>query len=146
MGLAALSLIVVALALSRTRLGKATRAVSDNPDLAEATGIDVDKVTMSVWVAGTALAALGGIFLGAVVNVDFLMGFNLLLLMFAAVILGGLGQAYGAMVGGLIIGVATEIPTVWFQPEIKSVFALAVLIGVLLIRPQGVLGSKARVG
>ena len=139
-------LVAVGIVLGGTRIGKATRAVADNPSLAATTGIDVDRITLIVWVSGSALAALGGVFLGSVVEVSFLMGFQLLLLMFAAVILGGLGKAYGAMVGGVIIGLATEIPTIWFQPEIKSVFALGVLILVLLFRPQGVLGTRMRVG
>lgn len=146
MGLSLGALVLVALVLQRTRIGKATRAVADNVDLAETAGIDVNRVTLIVWVAGAALAAAGGIFLGTIETVDWLMGFRLLLLMFAAVVLGGLGTAYGAMVGGLVIGVVTEVSTVWFQPEIKSVFALAVLIAVLLLRPQGILGQRERVG
>ena len=139
-------LIGVALVLQRTRIGKAMRAVSDNIDLAESSGIDVNRVTLVVWIAGAALAGLGGIFLGSVEAVDWLMGFRLLLMMFAAVVLGGLGTAYGAMAGGLVIGVVTEVSTIWFQPEIKSVFALGVLILVLLVRPQGILGLKERIG
>lgn len=146
MGLSLLALVAVALVLQRTRIGKATRAVADNVDLAETAGINVNRVTLVVWVSGAALAAAGGIFLGTIETVDWLMGFRLLLLMFAAVILGGLGTAYGAMVGGLVIGIVTEVSTVWFQPEIKSVFALGVLILVLLLRPQGILGRRERVG
>jgi neutral amino acid transport system permease protein len=78
-------------------------------------------------------------------TVNYLNGFQLLLLMFAAVILGGLGTAYGAMVGGIVVGLATEISTVWLSSELKFVWALAVLIAVLLVRPQGILGEKERV-
>ena len=85
-------------------------------------------------------------FFGSVEAVDWLMGFRLLLLMFAAVVLGGLGTAYGAMVGGLLIGLVTEVSTVWASPEIKSVFALGVLVLVLLVRPQGILGQRERIG
>ena len=99
-----------------------------------------------VWVMGAGLAAIGGIFLGATETVNWQMGFRLLLLMFAAVILGGLGTAYGAMVGGIVVGLVTEISTVWVSPELKLVFALAALIIVLLVRPQGILGSPERVG
>ena len=95
---------------------------------------------------GVGLAALGGVFLGLSETVKFDMGFRLLLLMFAAVVLGGLGTAYGAMVGGLVIGIVTEVSTVWFEPELKFLWALLVLILVLLVRPQGILGTRERVG
>jgi branched-chain amino acid transport system permease protein len=122
------------------------RAVSDNVDLAESSGIDVKRVVLIVWVLGGALAALGGVFQGSVVTVEYLMGFRLLLLMFAGVILGGLGTAYGAMVGSLIVGLVVEISTVFFGSELKIAWALVVLIVVLLIRPQGILGRAERVG
>ena len=146
MALSAVILIAVAVFLQRARTGKAIRAVADNPELAESSGIDVDRVILIVWVAGAALAAVGGVFFGSVEAVDWLMGFRLLLLMFAAVVLGGLGTAYGAMVGGLLIGLVTEVSTVWASPEIKAVFALGVLVLALLIRPQGLLGQRERVG
>ncbi|HJP41184.1 MAG TPA: branched-chain amino acid ABC transporter permease [Dehalococcoidia bacterium] len=144
--LAATALVATALIIQRTRIGKAMRAVSDDVDLAESSGIDVDRVTLFVWVLGAGLAALGGIFLGSVESIDWFMGFRLLLLMFAAVVLGGLGSAYGAMAGGLLIGLATEVSAVWFSSEIKAVFALGALIIALLVRPQGLLGRKERVG
>lgn len=139
-------LVGVALMLQRTRIGKALRAVSDNPDLASSSGIDVRRVIVFVWVLGGALAAGGGVLQGVATRVDYLMGFNLLLLMFAGVILGGLGTAYGAMVGGLVVGLATEISTLWVSTELKTVAALLVLVLVLLIRPQGILGQRERVG
>ena len=111
---AAISLVVlvaVALALQRTRLGKATRAVSDNPDLASATGINTQQVIRMVWVLAGGLAALGGIFRGLDEQVGFDMGSRLLFLMFAAITLGGLGSAYGALVGGIIVGVLVELAT-----------------------------------
>ena len=141
-----IALIGVATVLQLTRLGKGMRAVSDNADLAASSGIAVNRVILSVWVSGAGLAALGGVFLGLSETVKFDMGFRLLLLMFAAVVLGGLGTAYGAMVGGLVIGIVTEVSTVWFEPELKFLWALLVLILVLLVRPQGILGTKERVG
>ena len=146
MALSAAALAGVALFLQRARAGKAIRAVSDNPALAASSGIDVDRVILLVWMAGAALAAVGGVFFGSVEAIDYLMGWRLLLLMFAAVVLGGLGTAYGAMVGGLLIGVVTEVSTVWASPEIKAVFALGVLVLALLVRPQGLLGQRERVG
>jgi branched-chain amino acid transport system permease protein len=146
MVLSALILVGVATVLQRTRMGKATRAVADNVDLSEASGIDVQRVILTVWIAGAALAAIGGIFLGAVESIDWLMGTRMLLLMFAAVILGGLGTAYGAMVGGIIVGLVTEISTIWAPSALKLVFALAVMVLALLARPQGILGRAERIG
>jgi neutral amino acid transport system permease protein len=141
-----LILVAVAIVLLRTRVGKAMRAVADDVDLSEASGIDVQRVILYVWIGGAALAAVGGVFLGLIESVSFEMGFNLLLLMFAAVILGGLGTAFGAMVGGLVVGIATEVSTIWVQPSLKFVFALAALVLALLIRPQGILGRRERIG
>jgi neutral amino acid transport system permease protein len=132
--------------IQRTRLGKAMRAVSDNVDLAETTGIDVKRVILAVWIMAGSLAALGGIFLGAVENVQWLMGFRLLLLIFAAVILGGIGTAFGAMVGGIIIGIVTEMSILFSPGELKMAWGLAALIVVLLFRPQGIFGERERIG
>jgi neutral amino acid transport system permease protein len=145
----AASLVVMAavgLMLRHTRLGTAMRAVADNKDLAEASGISVDRVILYTWVLGAALAGLGGIFLGITQTVQWDMGFVLLLTMFAAVVLGGIGTAYGAALGGLIIGVTTEASTFWIPVEFKVVVSLAVLILVLMVRPQGLFGVKERVG
>ncbi len=141
-----IALVGVGAVLQLTRLGKGMRAVSDNADLAASSGIAVNRVILWVWMSGAGLAALGGVFFGLSEVVKFDMGFRLLLLMFAAVVLGGLGTAYGAMVGGVVIGLVTEISTVWVEPELKFLWALLVLILVLLVRPQGILGSKERVG
>lgn len=139
-------LVAVGLALLKTRIGKATRAVSDNPSLAAASGIDVERVIRVVWVVGGALAALGGVLLGMAQGVNFNMGFQILLLVFAGVILGGLGTAFGALVGSLVVGVFVQVSTLWVPPELKYVGALLVLIVILLIRPQGILGRRERVG
>jgi branched-chain amino acid transport system permease protein len=146
MGMSVVVLLGVAALLQRTRIGKAMRAVSDNPDLASSSGVNVERVILVVWGMGAGLAALGGIFQAAVTNVNYLMGFQLLLLMFAAVVLGGLGTAYGAVIGSIVVGLATEVSTVWFSSELKFVWALVVLIAVLLVRPQGILGTRERVG
>jgi neutral amino acid transport system permease protein len=146
MALSVTILIGVGLMLNRTRLGKAMRAVADERDLAESSGIDVERVVLAVWILGGALTAIGGIFFGLIESVDYLMGFRLLLLMFAAVILGGLGSAYGAMVGGLVVGLVSEVSTVWFSSQIKYVWSLLVLAIILLVRPQGILGRKERIG
>ena len=139
-------LILVAIALQRTRTGKAMRAISDNPDLASSTGIDVDHVVGLVWIIGAALAGLGGVLFSIAQDVNFEQGSGLLLLLFAAITLGGLGEAYGALAGGFVIGLFVNVSTVWIPTELKNVGALAVLIIVLLIRPQGILGRAERIG
>ena len=144
--LSVLLLTGVGLMLNRTRLGKAMRAVADERDLAESSGIDVQRVVLAVWVLGGALTGIGGVFLGITESVDYLMGFRLLLLMFAGVILGGLGSAYGAMVGGVVVGLVSEVSTVWFSSQIKYVWSLLVLAIILLVRPQGILGRRERIG
>ena len=144
-----LSLLVlagVALMLQRTRTGKAIRAVSDNRDLAESSGIDVSRVILNVWLLAGGLAALGGVFFGLAQLVSWDMGFRLLLLMFAAVILGGLGTAYGVIAGGLVVGIVAQVSTLWFPVELQNAWALLVLILVLLVRPQGIFGQRERVG
>ena len=142
-------LIGIALLLQRTRIGKAMRAVSDNRDLAAASGIDVERVVLFVWVLAGALAALGGVLFGLselAGTVQYEMGFALLLLMFAGVILGGLGTAYGALVGCLIVGVLVQVSAQVIPVDLKYLGGLAVLIVILVIRPQGLLGSRARIG
>ena len=139
-------LVLVALGLRFTRLGKATRAVSDNPDLASATGIDSERVIRLVWIIGGALAATGGIFRGLDEQISFDMGGRLLFLMFAGITLGGLGSAFGALVGGFVVGVMVEVASLVVPTELKTTPALLVLILVLLFRPQGILGKAQRVG
>ncbi|MCG5212489.1 branched-chain amino acid ABC transporter permease [Streptosporangium sp. KLBMP 9127] len=146
MGIEIVVLIAVGLALLYTRIGKATRAVADNPALAASSGINVDRVVRIVWAAGTAIAALAGILLGMQQNLTYQMGLQVLLLMFAGVTLGGLGTAFGALVGSLIVGLFIQLSTLWIPPEMKTVGALAVLIVVLMVRPQGILGRRERIG
>lgn len=132
--------------LLRTRMGKASRAVADNPALASASGIDVQKVIRAVWILGAALASYAGVILTVNQGVSFLMGQDMLLLIFAAVTLGGLGTANGALVGSLIIGLFVQLSTLFIPTELKYVGALIVLILILVIRPQGILGKKERIG
>ncbi|WP_436521861.1 branched-chain amino acid ABC transporter permease [Actinoplanes sp. HUAS TT8] len=139
-------LIGVSLALTKTRLGKATRAVSTNPSLAAASGISVDSIIRLVWTIGGALAALSGVMLGLFQGVNYQMGFQILLLVFAAVTLGGLGTAFGALIGSLVVGLATQLSTLWIPTELKNVGALVVLIVIILFRPQGILGRRERIG
>jgi len=146
MGLSVLVLTAVGLALIKTRIGKATRAVADNPSLAATSGIDVERVINVVWILGTALAVLGGVFLALSQQVSYLLGFQILLLLFAGVTLGGLGTAFGALVGSLVIGIFTQMSTLVIPAELQNVGALVVLILILVVRPQGILGRAERVG
>jgi len=139
-------LVITTLALRYTRLGKATRAVADNPALASSSGINVDRVISIVWVLGAALAGLSGVLLGLTQGFDFQLGFKILLLVFAAVTLGGLGTIWGALVGSMVIGLFIELSTLWVPVELKFVGALVVLVLVLLVRPQGILGKAQRIG
>ncbi len=144
--LALVVLVVVCLGLQKTRTGKATRAVADNPALAAATGINVERVIRVVWVGGAALAGLSGVLLGLTQGFNYQFGFKLLLLVFAAVTLGGLGTIWGALAGSFIIGILIEVSTIFVPAELKYVSALLMLIIVLVFRPQGILGRRERVG
>jgi neutral amino acid transport system permease protein len=147
-GISGVVIVGLALFLLKARFGKAIRAVSDNPELASSSGIDSDRVILVVWILGGALAGLGGVMYGLEYGVRWDMGFTLLLLMFAAITLGGLGNPFGALIGSLVIGMFVELWT-WVVPnanDMKNVGALVALIIILLIRPQGILGSKERIG
>jgi branched-chain amino acid transport system permease protein len=147
MGTSIVVLIAVAYWLLRTRVGKATRAISDNPGLAAASGINVDRVIRIVWMLAAALAAIAGVLWAYFrPGIKWDMGMQILLLVFAAVTLGGLGTAFGALVGALIVGILVEVSTLWIPPDLKYVGALGILIVILLIRPQGILGRKERLG
>jgi branched-chain amino acid transport system permease protein len=145
-GISVVVLTAVGLVLLRTRIGKGIRAVADNPDLARSSGIDVDRVILVVWGAGSSLACLGGVLFAMSELVDWQFGFRLLLLMFAGVTLGGLGTAFGAFVGSLIVGWMIQVSTLWISPELKNVSALGLLILILVVRPQGIFGQRERIG
>ena len=146
-------IIVIALSylLNRTRIGKAMRAVSDSPDLAHVTGIEVDKVIRATWIVGGICATAAGVFL--VMDVQMLettMGFRMLLPMFAAAILGGIGKPYGAVFGGLVIGLAEELSaypwigdTPLLSPGYKTGVAFAIMVIMLIVRPQGLFKGRS---
>lgn len=145
--IAAVVLAGVAYFLLGTRVGRATRAVSDNPALAAASGITVDRIIRLVWTLGAGLAALGGVLMGLYLNAtSWNMGGALLLLMFAAVTLGGLGQAFGALAGSIVIGLVVEMSNLVIPSDMRYAGALLILILVLLLRPQGILGRAERIG
>ncbi|MEV4773943.1 branched-chain amino acid ABC transporter permease [Microbacterium sp. LTA6] len=147
MGLSIVVILFVAYFLTRTRVGKATRAISDNPQLAAASGIDVDRVIRTVWILAGVLAAISGVLWAYFrPGVKWDMGMQMLLLIFAAITLGGLGTAFGALLGSLIVGMAVEVSTLWIPSDLKYASALVVLILILLVRPQGLLGRRERLG
>ncbi len=144
--LSVLILIGVGLFLQRTQTGKAMRAVADNRDLAESSGINVQRVIRIVWIGAGALAGLGGVFIGLAEQLSWLIGFRMLLLIFAGVVLGGLGTAYGALLGCLLVGIGIQLSTLFIPVELKNIGALVVLAIVLVLRPQGILGKRERFG
>lgn len=147
MGVSIVVILAVAYFLLGTRIGKATRAISDNPQLASASGINVDRVVRIVWILAGVLAALSGILWAYFrPGVKWDMGTQMLLLIFAAITLGGLGTAFGALLGALIVGLVVEVSTLWIPSDLKYAGALVVLILILLVRPQGLLGRKERLG
>lgn len=142
-------LVAIALMLQKTPIGKAMRAVADNKDLAASSGINVERVITFVWVLGGGLAALGGIMLALSElggRAQWEMGSKLLLLMFAGITLGGLGTAYGALLGCIVVGLLVQLSTLVIPPDLKYVGGLLILILILIVRPQGILGSRERIG
>lgn len=147
MGISLIVIIIFAWWLTRTKIGKATRAVSDNAALASASGIDVDKVIRVVWITASTLAALAGVMWAYFrPGIRWDMGTQILLFIFAAGVLGGLGTAFGALVGAMIVGVLIETSALFIPSDLKYVGALVVMIVILLFRPQGILGRKERIG
>jgi neutral amino acid transport system permease protein len=133
--------------LLRSKMGKATRAVSDNADLAAASGINVDQVIRVVWIMAGGLAGLAGILWAYFrPGLKWDMGEKILLFIFAAGVLGGLGTAFGAFVGAMIVGVLIETSAQFIPSDLKYVGALVVMIVILLFRPQGILGRRERIG
>jgi branched-chain amino acid transport system permease protein len=130
------------LLMTRTTLGRAMRAVSENPALAGVVGIDVDRVVRATWLIGGALAAAAGIMSGIVVQIRPFMGFDLLLPLFAAAILGGIGSVPGAVIGGLIVGLAEAAAVPLIGANFRAAMAFLLLIAVLLLRPTGIFGTR----
>jgi branched-chain amino acid transport system permease protein/neutral amino acid transport system permease protein len=123
-------------------MGKAMRATADNMELALVSGIDTERVIILTWGIGGALAAAGGMLYGIDVQLHPYMGWNFLIPLFAATILGTIGNVYGALVGGLIIGVAQQVSTAFLLPTYKPAVAFVLMILILLVRPKGIFGGK----
>lgn len=133
----------VYLLLKRTQLGRAMRAASENPALARVAGVDVERTVGFAWALGGALASAAGVMLGLLVQIRPFMGFDLLLPLFAAAILGGIGSAPGAFAGALIVGLGEALTVEFVGAEWRAAVAFVVLVAVLLIRPSGIAGRAA---
>lgn len=131
------------LLLFRTKLGKAMRAMSDNADLARISGIDTERVVLWTWVIGGALVAVAGVLLGLQAQLKPELGFLLILPLFAAAILGGIGSPQGALVGAMIVGVTQEVSVEFVSSGYKPAVAFIILILILLLRPRGLFGARA---
>jgi len=142
-------MIIVGLLLTYTRLGKAMRAVRDSGELSSVSGINSDNIILITWVSSSMLAGLAGIFQATINDVRWNMGFLILLLIFAGTVLGGIGTSFGAMVGGLLIGIMVQVsvglPFMEGHTEAKNAVALGIMILILLFRPQGIFGKKERI-
>lgn len=128
--------------LQRSTLGRAMRATALNPGLARVTGIDPERVLLATWLMGGMLAAIAGVFAGLTVQMRPTMGVDLLLPLFAAVILGGIGSIWGAVLGGFVVGMAESVSITWVGAEYRSAAAFIVLIAILMVRPRGLFGEK----
>ncbi|WP_439548212.1 branched-chain amino acid ABC transporter permease [Falsiroseomonas sp.] len=143
LGVTAAAVIGLHLLLTRTTLGRAMRATAQNPALARVAGVDVEGVVRATWVIGAGLAAVAGVMAGLVGQIRPGLGFELLLPLFAAAILGGIGSVWGAVAGGLIVGLAESFSVPLFGAEYRLATAFLVLIAILLLRPRGLFGEKA---
>jgi len=135
--------IFLHLFLKNTKMGKAMRATSDNMDLARVSGINTESVINWTWAIGAALAAAGGMLAG--IENKFItpnFGWNMLLFIFAAVVLGGVGSPYGAILGGMVIGLSGEVSTAFIPTSYKPAIAFIIMIVMLLFKPRGLLGEK----
>jgi branched-subunit amino acid ABC-type transport system permease component len=139
------TLVATGLMLRMTILGKRMRALSDDLDLAETSGINTSRVILYTWLFAGGLAGLAGVFAGAITQLQPELGFELLLPIFAAVVLGGIGNAFGALAAGIVLGVVIEWSTFIVAPGLKLAVGFLILIVVLIIRPQGIFGQARTV-
>lgn len=142
LALAGALVVAIHLLIARTPIGRAMRAVSENPQLAGLVGVDSRKVVRLVWILGAGLAAIAGIMAGLLVQIRPTMGLDLLLPLFAAAILGGIGSAPGALIGGLIVGLAESATVSLIGAEWRAAVAFVILVAILLVRPRGLFGRS----
>lgn len=142
LGLTVLIVVALHLYLKHSRTGIAMRATAESPALASACGIEVERVIRATWFIGGGLGALAGVFVGLTPQLNAEIGGNLLLALFAAAILGGVGSLPGAVVGGLAVGLAENVMLLWVNPGYKQAMPFLLLLLVLLLRPQGLFGER----
>lgn len=145
-GIALLAMVLLFALLHRSPIGRQMRAIADNPDLARACGIRSDRVLLALWAVVGALCALGGMMFGVKAVVSPELGWELLIPAFAAMILGGIGSPLGAVAGGVLLGIASELSVPFVGPSYKIAVAFAVLLMVLLLRPRGLFGKPIAPG
>jgi branched-chain amino acid transport system permease protein len=143
LGIAIVAMLAVFLFLARTRTGKAMRAVADNAMLAEVKGVDPDRVARLVNFVGMGLAGIGGMLVGLDTSIDPLTGFRVILSVFAAAVVGGLGSIPGAVVGALTVGVGEELSLLVLPPAYRTAVGFVAILLVLTLRPRGILGERA---
>lgn len=143
LGVTLVVIVLVHLLLNRTQLGREMRAVADNTELARVAGINSGRVITALWAVSGALAGIAGVLIGSKSIVNPLMGWDLLLPAFAAAILGGLGNPYGALAGALLIGLSQEVAAQFIPNTYKMAVSFIVIVVVLLLRPNGIFGSRS---
>jgi len=146
LGLTAFTVVALHWFLTKSTLGRSMRATADNRELARVAGIDPEAMHRAAWILGAVLAAMAGVFAGLTVQLRPTLGLDLLLPLFAAVILGGIGSVWGAVLGGLIVGLAESFAVAWVGAEWRAAAAFVVLTAMLLVRPRGLFGPRGERG
>lgn len=141
-GVAAAAMLALHLLLTRTQLGRAMRATASNPTVARSCGIRTSRIVDVSWLISGALCGAAGVALAVnTVTFDFTLGPTFLIYMIAAAVLGGIGQPYGAMLGGMVVGIVSQVASAYSNPAYQDVYAFLILILMLLIRPRGLLAA-----
>ena len=140
-GLTLVLVVLLHLFLSYSRTGIAMRAVAENPSLAEVNGVDVDRIVRWTWFIGGGLAAVSGVLYGLTVQIRPELGFNLILPLFAAAILGGTGSVYGAVIGGFIVGLAENLSVMVLPASYKPAIPFLLILLILTVKPSGLFGD-----
>ncbi len=141
LGLTAVIMVLLHLMLSKTTFGYSLRAVAENPTLAAVSGVDLKRVIATIWILGGGLAAAAGIFYGLTNNISPIMGRDLVLPIFAATIVGGIGSIYGAVLGGFIVGLAANMALLILPSGYSPAVPFLIILAVLLVRPNGLFGE-----
>ncbi len=144
LGMTLVLVVGMHLLMTYSRTGREMKAVSQNPALARVVGIDLDRIVRMTWLIGGALASAAGLMVGVLVQIRPLMGLDMLLPMFAAAILGGIGSVPGAVLGGLVIGLSQAASVQLVGAEWRQAVAFVILVAVLLVRPTGLFGVQER--